>query len=82
MDILLVWQEVCAFILGMVSRISARYVVAVFRNKMRIKMKINPIKKERILEKIKDLGIGAYIIGVGIFFIILMIGWLIYKIFF
>ena len=81
MDILLVWQEVCAFIPGMVSHIYARYVVAGFRNKMRIKMKINPIKKERILEKIKDLGIGAYIIGVGIFFIILMIGWLIYKMF-
>jgi len=32
-------------------------------------------------EKIKDLGIGAYIIGVGIIFIILMISWLLYKIF-
>ena len=32
-------------------------------------------------EKIKDLGIGVYIIGVGIFCIILMISWLLYKIF-
>jgi len=32
-------------------------------------------------ENIKDLGIGAYIIGVGIIFIILMISWLLYKIF-
>lgn len=32
-------------------------------------------------EKINDLGIGAYIIGVGMFFIILMISWLLYKIF-
>ncbi|MCX9026873.1 MAG: hypothetical protein OIN86_01665 [Candidatus Methanoperedens sp.] len=41
-------------------------------------MKLPLINKE----KIKELGIGAYIMGVAIFFIILMIGWLIYKIFF
>ena len=35
-----------------------------------------------IKEKIKDLGIGTYFIGIAIFFIILMIGWLLYKIFF
>jgi len=37
--------------------------------------------KKDYKEKIEGLGIGAYIIGVGILFIILMIGWLIYKIF-
>jgi len=37
--------------------------------------------KKDYKEKIKDLGIGALIIGVGIFFIVLMIGWLLYNIF-
>jgi len=37
--------------------------------------------KKDYKEKIKDLGIGALFIGVGIFFILLMIGWLIYNIF-
>ncbi len=37
--------------------------------------------KKEYKEKIKDLGIGVYIIGAGIFFILLMIGWLIYNIF-
>ncbi|MCZ7397558.1 MAG: hypothetical protein O8C59_03490 [Candidatus Methanoperedens sp.] len=37
--------------------------------------------KKDYKEKIKDLGIGALIIGVAIFFILLMIGWLIYNIF-
>ena len=32
-------------------------------------------------EKIKDLGIGVYFIGIGIFFVVLMIGWLLYNIF-
>lgn len=77
MDILLVWQEVCAFILRMDSRKHARYAVAGFLNKMRMKM----INKEGIREKIKELGMGAYIMGAGIFFILLMITWLIYKIF-
>lgn len=33
------------------------------------------------MEKIRELGIGAYIIAIGVFFILLMIGWLIYNIF-
>ena len=44
-------------------------------------MKIKLNNEERIQEKIKDLGIGALIIGIGIFFAILMIGWLLYDIF-
>jgi len=44
-------------------------------------MKIKSINKERIQEKINDLGIGIYFIGIGIFFILLMIGWLLYNIF-
>ncbi|CAG0965240.1 hypothetical protein METP3_01099 [Methanosarcinales archaeon] len=37
--------------------------------------------KIEFIEKIKELGIGAYIIAVAVFFILLMIGWLIYNIF-
>ncbi len=37
--------------------------------------------KIEFIKKIKDLGIGAFFIGVGIFFVLLMIGWLIYNIF-
>ncbi len=37
--------------------------------------------KKQFIEKIKDLGIGVYIIGLGIFFVLLMIGWLLYNIF-
>jgi len=37
--------------------------------------------KIEFIEKIKELGIGAYIIAIGIFFILLMLGWLIYNIF-
>jgi hypothetical protein len=32
-------------------------------------------------EKIKELGIGVYFIGIGILFVLLMIGWLLYNIF-
>lgn len=37
--------------------------------------------KTKYKEKIKDLGIGLIIIGIGIFLVLFMIGWLIYKIF-
>ncbi|MCX9081659.1 MAG: hypothetical protein OIN83_05630 [Candidatus Methanoperedens sp.] len=37
--------------------------------------------KIEFIEKIKELGIGAYIIVIATFFILLMIGWLIYNIF-
>ena len=37
--------------------------------------------KTDYMKKIKDLGIGAYFIVLATFFILLMIGWLIYKIF-
>ena len=37
--------------------------------------------KIEFIEKIKELGIGAYIIAVAVFFILLMLGWLIYNIF-
>ncbi len=36
---------------------------------------------ERIKERIKNLGIGILFIVIGIFFAILMIAWLLYKIF-
>jgi len=44
-------------------------------------MKKKLINKERIQKKINDLGIGVYFIAIGIFFVLLMIGWLIYNIF-
>lgn len=44
-------------------------------------MKKKLINKERIQEKIKDLGIGVYFIAIGIFLVLLMIGWLLYNIF-
>ncbi|MFZ3382864.1 MAG: hypothetical protein WA144_02950 [Candidatus Methanoperedens sp.] len=37
--------------------------------------------KIEFIEKIKELGIGAYFIVLATFFILLMIGWLIYNIF-
>lgn len=37
--------------------------------------------KIEFIERIKDLGIGAYMMVLGTFFILLMIGWLIYNIF-
>ncbi len=37
--------------------------------------------KKEYKEQIKDLGIGVYFIGMGIFFVVLMIGWLLYNIF-
>jgi hypothetical protein len=44
-------------------------------------MKKKVINKEVIQKKINDLGIGVYFIGIGIFLVILMIGWLLYNIF-
>jgi hypothetical protein len=44
-------------------------------------MKKNSINKEEIQKKIEDLGIGIYFIGIGIFVVILMTGWLLYNIF-
>ena len=44
-------------------------------------MKNEVINKEGIQKKINDLGIGVYFIGIGIFLVILMIGWLLYNIF-
>lgn len=37
--------------------------------------------KKEYKEKIKDLGIGIYFLGLGIFLVVLMIGWLLYNIF-
>jgi len=37
--------------------------------------------KTEYKEKIKDLGIGIIIIGIGIFLVVFMIGWLLYNIF-
>ncbi len=79
MDILLVWQEVCAFIRRMGSPIPARYVVAGFRNKMRNKMEKR--RKTEYMEKTKKLGIGIAFVVIGIFFVVLMIAWLLYNIF-
>jgi hypothetical protein len=44
-------------------------------------MKKKVMNEEEIQKKINDLGIGIYFIGIGIFLVILMIGWLIYNIF-
>ena len=44
-------------------------------------MKRELINKERIKERIKNLGIGILFIIIGIFFAALMIAWLLYKIF-
>ncbi len=44
-------------------------------------MKTKVINKKGIQKKINDLGIGVYFIAIGIFLVILMIGWLLYNIF-
>ncbi|SNQ61443.1 hypothetical protein [Candidatus Methanoperedens nitratireducens] len=44
-------------------------------------MKIQLINKERIKERIKNLGTGILLVIIGIFFAVLMIAWLLYSIF-
>jgi hypothetical protein len=44
-------------------------------------MKIQLFNKERIKERIENLGIGILFVAIGIFFALLMIAWLLYNIF-